>query len=32
MILAKMNLHFSLPIYSLISMYNMKDENVINNQ
>ena len=32
MVQAKMNLYFSLPIYSLISMENIKDENIINNQ
>ena len=29
---AKMNLYPSLPIDSLISTYNRKDENIINNQ
>ena len=32
MVQAKINLYFSLPIYSLISMDNIKYENVINNQ
>ena len=32
MVQAKMNLYFSLRIYSLISMENIKDENIINNQ
>ena len=32
MVLEKKNLYFSLPIYSLISTQNIKDENIINNQ
>ena len=32
MVLEKKNFYFSLPIYSLISTQNIKDENIINNQ
>ena len=32
MVQAKINLYFSLPIYSLISTVNIKDENIINDQ
>ena len=32
MVQAKMNLYLNLPVFSLICMENIKDENVINNQ
>ena len=31
MVQTKMNLYLSLPIYSLISTYNIKNEHIINN-
>ena len=32
MVRAKMNLYLNIPVYSLISLSNIKDENKINNQ
>ena len=32
MLQAKMNMYLNLPVYSLICMQNITDENIINNQ